>query len=63
MADVRPPLDDLLHRVNNLLGTIQLQAEVAKATGTLAAAQQALALIVESAQRTQDEVRRFRGRP
>jgi hypothetical protein len=40
-----------------------LQAEVAKATGTLAAAQQALALIVESAQRTQDEVRRFRGRP
>lgn len=62
MAD-RTPLDDLLHRVNNLLGTIQLQAEVAKTTATLEAAQKALALIVESAQRTQDEVRRFRARP
>ncbi|MGE3173713.1 MAG: hypothetical protein AB7O97_13900 [Planctomycetota bacterium] len=56
----RAPIDDLLHRVNNLLGTIELQAAAAGAAGTQDAHEQALRRIVESAQRTADEVRRFR---
>lgn len=51
---------DLLHRVNNLLGTIATQCEVAAAAGTLAAHRSALRLIAESAQRTELEVRRLR---
>lgn len=57
----RTPLDDLLHRVNNLLGTIQLQAAVANAAGTADAMRTALRLIAESAERTAGEVARFRG--
>jgi hypothetical protein len=30
----RTPFEELVHRVNNLLGTIEIQAEVAQATGT-----------------------------
>ena len=44
----RAPIDDLLHRINNLLGTIQL------------ACLDALRLIAESAERTREEVQRFR---
>ena len=53
-------VEELLHRVNNLLGTIQTQAEVARALGTHAACVQALQLIAESAARTDETVRRFR---
>lgn len=52
--------DDLVHRVNNLLGTIAVQVEVAAADGSLAAHQAALRLIAESAARTQAEIRRLR---
>ena len=54
------PLEDLLHRLNNLLGTIQLQSDAARALDTHAACQEALRLIAESAARTQQEVQRFR---
>jgi len=56
----RSPFDELVHRINNLLGTIEIQAEVARSTGTLEAHATALRLIVESAQRTNDDVRRLR---
>lgn len=56
----KTPLDDLLHRVNNLLATIQLQAEVARLDGGLPAATTALRLIAEAGERTQAEVARFR---
>lgn len=48
--------DELVHRVNNLLGTIQVQAEVARALGDLPAHQEALRLIEASAERTKAEV-------
>ncbi len=57
----RTPFDELVHRVNNLLGTIEVQAEVARSDGSLQAHAAALAQIVESARRTQDDVRRLRG--
>ncbi|MBL8723018.1 MAG: hypothetical protein JNK49_03185 [Planctomycetes bacterium] len=53
----RSPFDDLAHRVANLLGTIQLQVEVARLDGSLAAHQQALQSIEVSAQRTLHELR------
>ena len=56
----RAPIEDLLHRVNNLLGTFEVQAEVARATNTEAALRAALAVITESAARTNAEVQRFR---
>lgn len=56
----RTPFDELVHRVNNLLGTIEIQAEVARGEATLAAYAAAMAHIVESAARTRDEVRRLR---
>lgn len=56
----RAPIDDLLHRVNNLLGVIQLQAAAAQAVGTKEACLEALRLVRESADRTQQEVARFR---
>lgn len=56
------PLEDLLHRVNNLLGTIQLQVEVARTVDTAEAMRAALAAIAESAARTHAEVQRIRGR-
>lgn len=60
VAMARAALDELLHRINNLLGTIQLQVEVAKAVGTHAACQEALRLIADSAVRTDETVRRVR---
>lgn len=54
------PFDDLAHRVNNLLGTIEIQAEVAKLDGSLDAHREALRHIVESAARTREELRRLR---
>lgn len=56
----RPPFDELVHRINNLLGTIQVQAELARAVGTLDAHATALRLILESAARTHDDVQRLR---
>jgi len=57
----RSPLDDLLHRVNNLLGTIEMQVAAANAADTKAALQEALRMIAASAARTAAEVQRFRG--
>lgn len=57
----RTPFEDLVHSVNNLLGTVEVQCEVARGEATLAACQEALGLILESARRTQAEVRRLRG--
>lgn len=54
---VRSPFDELVHRVNNLLGTIELQGEVARLDGTLEAHAEAMRLIVESARRTLAEMR------
>jgi hypothetical protein len=56
----RPPFEELVHRVNNLLGTIELQAEVARGEGTIAAYASALEQIVESARRTQHDLARLR---
>lgn len=56
----RAPFDELVHRVNNLLGTIEIQAELAGSDGSLAAHREALQRIVESARRTQEDVRRLR---
>lgn len=56
----RTPFDELVHRLNNLLGTIEIQAELAASEGSLVAHQQALRLIVDSARRTQDDVKRLR---
>lgn len=56
----RTPFDELVHRVNNLLGTIEIQAELARSDGTLAAHVEALARIAESAARTHAEVQRLR---
>ncbi|HEX5053662.1 MAG TPA: hypothetical protein VFZ65_17920 [Planctomycetota bacterium] len=55
----RSHFDELVHRVNNLLGTIAIQVAVARAEGSLAAHAQALDHIVESAKRTQDDVQRL----
>jgi hypothetical protein len=54
------PIDDLLHRVNNLLGTIQVQVAAAAAVGTKDASDKALQLIAAAAERTHEEVQRFR---
>lgn len=54
------PFDQLVHRVNNLLGTIELQAEFARSAGTLAAYAEALDRIAAAAARTQEDVRRLR---
>lgn len=56
----RSPFDELVHRINNLLGTIQVQAELARAVGTLDAHAAALRLIAESATRTHEDVQRLR---
>lgn len=55
------PFDELVHRVNNLLGTIEVQCEVAKLEGSLPAHREALRHIVESARRTREEIQRLRG--
>lgn len=56
----RSTTEDLLHRVNNLLSTIATQVEVTVALGTLEAHQDALRMIAESANKTHEEVQRFR---
>jgi nitrogen-specific signal transduction histidine kinase len=56
----RAAVEELLHRINNLLGTIRLQSDVAKTLGTPAAYAEALRLIVESADRTDETVSRLR---
>jgi hypothetical protein len=56
----RTPFEELVHRINNLLGTIAIQVEVARGDGSLAAFAAALASIEESARRTGDEVQRLR---
>lgn len=56
-------LADLLHRVNNLLATIETQCEVAQALGTHDACREALQLIRDSARRTQATVRALRQPP
>lgn len=56
----RTPFEELLHRVNNLLGTIEIQAEVAAAVDTVEAYRAALALIVASARRTGEDAVRLR---
>ncbi|MCR9245020.1 MAG: hypothetical protein NXI31_08300 [bacterium] len=48
--------EQLVHRVNNLLGTIEIQAEVARAEGSIAAHAEALRFIVESATQTRAEL-------
>jgi hypothetical protein len=58
----RACFDELVHRVNNLLGTIQVQAEVARSLGDLPAHQEALRLIEASAERTKAEVRSLQAR-
>lgn len=54
--------EDLVHRVNNLLGTIEIQADVAAAEGTLDAHRSALELILQSARRTAGELAELRSR-
>lgn len=54
----RSPFEDLVHRVNNLLGTIEIQAELARDAG-LPEHVEALRTILDSARRTQEEVRRL----
>ena len=58
----RTPFDDLVHRVNNLLGTIEIQAELAQGSEAVADWRAAMASIVASARTTADEVRRLRQR-
>ena len=62
MSD-RPSVEEILHRVNNLLGTIEIQVEVARAIGSAEAMQQALDLILQSARRTQQELQPGSGGP
>ena len=56
----RPAFDELVHRVNNLLGTIEVQAELARIEGTLTAHVNAMTHIVESAARTREDLVRLR---
>jgi hypothetical protein len=54
------PSRQLIHQVNNLLAVIRVQVEAARAVGTPDSAQTALDLILRAAERTEEEVRRFR---
>lgn len=56
----RSSFENLVHCVNNLLGTIQMQTDVARALGTLQAHVEALRMIEESGRRAQSEVQRLR---
>ena len=56
----RALVDEVLHRVNNLLATIEVQSEVARTVDTSEAMRQALEFIVESARRTQQELQKLR---
>jgi len=55
-----PRIEDILHRVNNLLGTIEIQAEVARTVGTNDALMEAIDHIVASARRTRDDLDQLR---
>lgn len=57
----RSEVEDILHRVHNLLGTIEIQSEVARSIGTVESMTQALDYIVRSARRTRDELAVLRG--
>lgn len=55
-------IDDILHRVNNLLGTIEIQSEVGRTIGTTDALTEAIDHIVESARKTRAELDELRAR-
>ncbi|MGK0154022.1 MAG: hypothetical protein ACI9SE_000973 [Neolewinella sp.] len=55
-----PRIEDVLHRVNNLLGTIEIQSEVARMVGTADALTEAIDHIVESARKTRAELDELR---
>ena len=55
-----PRIEDILHRVNNLLGTIEIQSEVARTIGTSEALSEAIDHIVESARRTRADLEQLR---
>ena len=57
----RSRFDELAHQVNNLLATIEIQAEVARSVASQQACEDALRLIADSAQRTREHVERLRG--
>ena len=57
----RSRVEEIVHRVNNLLGTIEIQAEVASGLGTREAYADAMALIVGSARRTRADMLRVVG--
>ena len=58
----RSPFEDVVHRVNNLLATIDIQVEVARGDGSAAALADALRLIQDSARRTRVELQRLMAR-
>ena len=60
-VSARDAEEELVHSVNNLLGTIEIQSEVARSIGTAESMSQALEFIVQSARRTRDVLQRARG--
>ncbi len=48
---------ELVHRVNNLLGTIQVQADLARVDGSIDVHRQALRFIADSAAKTRNTLR------
>ncbi|MEM7205925.1 MAG: hypothetical protein AAF628_37065 [Planctomycetota bacterium] len=50
----------LIHLVNNLLGSIRVQAALARQLGTAEAAQEALAVVERAAQRAEADVASLR---
>lgn len=53
--------EEVIHSVNNLLGTIEIQYEVARSIGTVESMTQALEFIVRSARRTRDALQNLDG--
>jgi hypothetical protein len=53
---VRSQLEEILHRMNNLFGAIEIQAEVARGDGSADALVQALDTIVEASRRAQRDL-------
>lgn len=56
-----PRIEDVLHRVNNLLGTIEIQSEVARTIGTPEALTEAMDHIVASARKTRADLDDMQG--
>lgn len=56
----RTRFDELVHRVNNLLGTIEIQAELTTAATEVEDWRAAMAVIVASARATALDVQRLR---